>query len=264
MLTRRQFIGGCVGFAAAGAGLFAYTAEVEPFWPQFERRQLPVRDLPSKLAGAMLVHLSDIHVGGRVPDSYVLDSFERIAELKPDIIVVTGDLTQASSSSHAESVYAHLPHGRLATVCTLGNHDYGRAWSEPAKADSLAGAMSVEGLQVVGMDDLWAGRFDPAKAFASADAGMPTICLSHNPDTADLAGWGSFDGWILAGHTHGGQCKPPFLPPPQLPVNNRRYTSGEFQLSGGRRMYISRGLGFLRQVRFNARPEVTVFELVNG
>jgi uncharacterized protein len=32
-------------------------------------------------------------------------------------------------------------------------------------------------------------------------------------------------------------------------------------LDGGRRMYISRGVGHLLQVRFNVRPEVTVFEL---
>jgi predicted MPP superfamily phosphohydrolase len=72
---------------------------------------------------------------------------------------------------------------------------------------------------------------------------------------------GKHDGWILSGHTHGGQCKPPFLTPPLLPVRNRRYTAGEFALDGGRRLYISRGVGHLRQVRFNVRPEVTVFEL---
>jgi hypothetical protein len=41
----------------------------------------------------------------------------------------------------------------------------------------------------------------------------------------------------------------------------RRYTAGEFVLTGNRRMYISRGVGHLLQVRFNVRPEVTVFEL---
>ncbi len=87
------------------------------------------------------------------------------------------------------------------------------------------------------------------------------IVLSHNPDTVDLPGWGNYEGWILSGHAHGGQCKPPFLPPPLLPVRNRRYTAGEFALDGGRRMYISRGVGHLLQVRFNVRPEVTVFEL---
>jgi hypothetical protein len=37
--------------------------------------------------------------------------------------------------------------------------------------------------------------------------------------------------------------KPPFLPPPVLPVRNKCYTSGEFSLGNGRFMYINRGLG---------------------
>ena len=49
-----------------------------------------------------------------------------------------------------------------------------------------------------------------------------------------------------------------------LPVKNRRYTSGEFELSGGRRMYINRGVGHLLRVRFNARPEVTLFQLTKA
>jgi predicted MPP superfamily phosphohydrolase len=66
---------------------------------------------------------------------------------------------------------------------------------------------------------------------------------------------------VLAGHTHGGQCKPPFLPPPLLPVRNRRYTAGEFAVAPGRTLYINRGLGHLIQVRFNVRPELTLFTL---
>jgi hypothetical protein len=44
-------------------------------------------------------------------------------------------------------------------------------------------------------------------------------------------------------------------------VINKRYTAGHFPLSGGRDLYINRALGFLHQVRFNVRPEVTIFEL---
>ena len=76
--------------------------------------------------------------------------------------------------------------------------------------------------------------------------------------------WGDYAGWIFAGHTHGGQCKPPFLPPPLLPVKNKHYTAGEFSLSGGQRMYISRGVGHLLQVRFGVRPEVTLFDMKIG
>jgi hypothetical protein len=96
---------------------------------------------------------------------------------------------------------------------------------------------------------------------AALERQRPALALSHNPDTVDLTGWNRFEGWILAGHTHGGQCKPPFLPPPLLPVVNRRYTAGAFDLPGNRRLYISRGVGHLLQVRFNVRPEVTRFEL---
>ena len=111
------------------------------------------------------------------------------------------------------------------------------------------------------MDDVWATRMDPARALATADSDRATLVLSHNPDSADLPGWGGYAGWILSGHTHGGQCKPPFLPPPILPVRNARYTAGAFDLAGNRSLYISRGVGHLTQVRFNVRPEVTVFEL---
>jgi hypothetical protein len=49
-----------------------------------------------------------------------------------------------------------------------------------------------------------------------------------------------------------------------LPVRNRRYTCGEFDLGNGRRLYINRGLGYLHRVRFNVRPEITVFRLGQG
>jgi predicted MPP superfamily phosphohydrolase len=98
-------------------------------------------------------------------------------------------------------------------------------------------------------------------ALAYRSAAKPALVLSHNPDTADEPGWLGYEGWILSGHTHGGQCKPPFLPPPLIPVRNKRYTSGEIDVAGGRRLYISRGVGHTLMVRFNARPEVTIFTL---
>ena len=69
---------------------------------------------------------------------------------------------------------------------------------------------------------------------------------------------------MLAGHTHGGQVKPPFLTPPILPVKNKRYTAGTFDVGPGRTMYINRGLGFLVQVRFDVRPELTLFTLTRA
>jgi len=49
-----------------------------------------------------------------------------------------------------------------------------------------------------------------------------------------------------------------------LPVKNTRYTAGAFELDGGRRLYINPGLGYLRRVRFNVRPEITAFRLIRA
>ena len=275
-LSRRRFLKFSLALAATGLGVGFYSWQVEPTWLELVSRPLPVQGLPAALDGARLVHFSDIHLGPRVADEYLLDTFRRVAALQPDIVVVTGDFTSDHGDviDHTKRIYSHFPHGRLATVGTLGNHDYGRRWADLGHAAQLTATlgalgvqvlrnevMDVAGLQIVGMDDLWARRFQPSQALAAVNTRGPMLALSHNPDTVDRPGWERFTGWILAGHTHGGQVKPPFLPPPMLPVQNRRYTAGEFELSGSRRLYISRGVGYILQVRFNVRPEVTVFEL---
>lgn len=276
MVTRRNFLralGACAG-AAVGVGF--YTFEIEPGWLEVVRRPLPLRRLPPSWIGRTVAHLSDIHVGPMMSDDYVIDTFRRVDALQPDVVVITGDLMSWCQEwrDHVAAVYQQVARGRLATIASLGNHDYGPGWGDHAIGDNVADVLrscgitvlrnqmlDVEGLQIAGLDDLWAKRFNPEEVLGTLDANRAAIALSHNPDTVDLPVWGHFEGWILAGHTHGGQCKPPFLPPPILPVRNRRYTSGEFQLARNRRLYISRGVGHLMPVRFNARPEVTMFEL---
>jgi hypothetical protein len=273
-VSRRQFLYAAGASTAAGVGF--YTWRIEPHWLEIVRRPLPVRGLPAALAGRTLAQISDVHVGPRVADDYVLSVFARVADLRPDIVVVTGDLVSHHDRmfEQMEAVYRHFPTGRLATVGILGNHDYGPRWSHPEIAERVVAIAQhsgivmlrnqvheVEGLQIAGLDDLWAKRFEPALALASLDDRRAAIALSHNPDSVDSPVWERFEGWILSGHTHGGQCKAPFLPPPLLPVRNRRYTQGEFSLSGNRSMYINRGVGHLLAVRFNVRPEVTLFEL---
>lgn len=275
-LSRRRFLTLAGAGAAGGVGIGIYTWRIEPHWLEIVRRPLPVRALPARLAGRTLVQISDVHVGTRVDDDYVLTTFRRVAALRPDIVVMTGDFIShhAGSPEQVRAIYPHFPKGRLATIAVLGNHDYGVAWSQTEVARQVVETVQplgiavlrnevrdVEGLQIAGLDDLWARQFAPREPLRRLDERRAALVLSHNPDTVDLPVWDGYEGWIFSGHTHGGQCKPPFLPPPLLPVRNRRYTAGEFSLSGNRRLYISRGVGHLTQVRFNVRPEVTVFEL---
>jgi hypothetical protein len=64
----------------------------------------------------------------------------------------------------------------------------------------------------------------------------------------------------LCGHTHGGQVQIPLIGAPILPIKHRHYDAGRFE-TDGHRLYVNRGLGSLYGVRFNCRPEITVFTL---
>jgi predicted MPP superfamily phosphohydrolase len=276
-LSRRAFLRtGAATLLGAGV-LGAYTCEIEPFWVEFVHRELPIAHLPEALEGQTLVQLSDLHVGRVVSDDFLCGAFAKVRELEPDILVVTGDFMTADRDEqvdHVQRVLEHLPHGRLATLAVLGNHDYGCDWRQREVAASLCRGLSnlgvqtlrnasqvVQGLTIAGLDDFWSPCFDPVRVLASLQPDQANLVLCHNPDAVDAPVWSGYRGWILSGHTHGGQCRPPFLPPLRIPVRNKRYTAGEFDLHDGRHLYINRALGNLWQVRFNVRPEVTVFTL---
>jgi hypothetical protein len=277
-LTRRRFLrSAAAGALLTATGTAAYTWRIEPHWVEVVRRDLPIAHLPTALVGRTLVHLSDLHAGPEVEDDYLIRSLQYVSALDADILALTGDFMTCSSGEQldrATRILSHLRPARLATVGVLGNHDYGHAWNQPALADALTARLgelgilllrndhrTIHGLTVAGLDDLWSQRFAPEQTLPTLEANQANLVLCHNPDAADEGGWCGYRGWILCGHTHGGQCKPPFLPPPLLPVRNRLYTAGEIVLSDGRRLYINRGLGHLRRVRFNVRPEITVFTL---
>ena len=259
-------------------GLYAW--RFEPHWVEVVERPLPVAQLPVALTGKRLVQISDLHVGPRVDDEYLMATLDRVRDLSPDILVITGDFVSYwgdGTFPQLDRVLRHLPCGKRATLAALGNHDYGRRWSQSDVADKITVRLlglgvvvlrnercTVDGLEVVGLDDCWGPHFSPQRVLGDLDPAKPSLVLCHNPDAVDLPVWGGFRGWILSGHTHGGQCKPPFLPPPILPTKNKRYTAGEFDLGDGRRMYINRGLGHLIRVRFNVRPEITAFTLTQG
>ena len=261
--------------ALAATGL--YTRFVEPQWVEYVRVPMPLRNLPRALTGTTLVQLSDLHIGNRFDWRYLVKALQRVQQLQPDFVVYTGDYVSYESPQQFDqlsTVLQHAPLGRLGTAAVLGNHDYGHGSQQPEVAQEITQRLVAvgipvlrneighfSGLQIGGIDDWWGPNFDAIRVTSQLEPALPTVLLSHNPDTMDLPVWSNYQGWVLSGHTHGGQVKPPFLPPPVLPVLNKHYTAGTFRLNDGRTLYINRALGCSRPVRFNVRPEVTIFTL---
>ncbi len=261
-----------------GISNLLYALQIEPFWVEFVKHDMPITNLPKKLKGKTVMHISDLHVGDRFDRQYLIDAFREAKKYKPDYVVYTGDfINYEDISTHGNKLHEVMSQavkGDLGTFAVLGNHDYGKKWKNEDIASHVIDTLKkfdinvlrneiqeAEGLYFMGIDDCWSDNFKPKNALKDYRTEQPTLTLCHNPDVCDMDVWEDYQGWILSGHTHGGQVKPPFLPPFVIPVKNKLYTSGLFELSNNRKLYINRALGHLYQVRFLVRPEITLFTL---
>lgn len=276
-MTRKIFLKKLLQLSILGAFPVLYSWQVEPFWLEFVHKKMPIKNLPKELEGKTLMQISDLHVGTRFDWKFLIDSFKKAERLEPDFVVYTGDFVQHGNEDERkdlEIVLKNAVFGKLGTLGILGNHDYGIGWSENEVADEIvkiaenAGikmllneAIEISGLNFIGFEDLWSNRFSPEKVMNNYATEKANLVLFHNPDACDLDIWNTYQGWILSGHTHGGQCRIPGVVTPLLPVKNRKYVSGEIDLEDGRTLYINRAIGHSYQVRFMVRPEITLFTL---
>ncbi|WP_197524771.1 metallophosphoesterase [Botrimarina hoheduenensis] len=266
--------------AAGAVGLGLYSWQIEPHWVEIIPQTMPLVGLPAALAGRRIVQVSDLHVGEAVDNDYLRATLRAIADLKPDYLALTGDFMTANRFEHLDRVMTTLAEAPIAEVPTfacLGNHDFGKRFRDREIADRLTdrldsagvrvlrnASVEIDGLQWAGSGDLWAGECDVWNALDTIDTSRGAILLAHNPDIADVRGYRDFRGWILSGHTHGGQVRFPLLGSPVVPVKNRRYKRGHVRLDASRDLYVNRGLGHSLQVRLLARPEVTVYTLAQA
>jgi uncharacterized protein len=244
---------------------------------------MDIRNLAPAWAGLRVIQLSDLHYSHNMPVEYLRAQLQRCMALSPDLIVLTGDYVTRADPRYVDMLgrLMCVLHAPLGVFAVLGNHDCGAHNADPALASEwLAQRMqkaltdcgvtvlrnqmqmlTVAGapLQLVGLDDLWSGRSNPDAAFADVDPELPCITLAHNPDSIDDLRDQPCD-WILCGHTHGGQVRIPFIGALRLPIRNRQYDAGLFAVDD-KRLYVNRGLGHILPVRFNCRPEITVFTL---
>jgi len=275
-MTRRQFIKSALSLAVLN-GLYAW--KIEPYRVQYRFVDMPIKKLPKKLMGKTIMQISDLHIGERMANDFFLKTFKTAQKYQPDFVIYTGDYVNYKSKkqlAELEKVMQHTVKGKLGTIAVLGNHDYGQDWDNAQIAKQITQVLQnagitvlrnetiqIENLNFIGIDDVKGTNFYPKKAFQHYNSKQANIVLCHNPDVCDMNVWQNYKGWILSGHTHGGQVKIPFFSPPILPVKNKKYSSGKIDLKDGRILYINRGLGTsIIPFRFNVRPEITVFKLI--
>lgn len=256
-------VGGAVA-ALTAVGLKSALGET-----QVKELVIKLRNLPSALAGLRLVQISDVHVGPLLRKDWVTRLVAEVQALKPDLIVITGDLVDGSVDELREHVAPlsglKAPHG---VFFVTGNHEYYSgvsAWLShlptlgirPLANERLEVA---PGLDLAGINDLTAHGSDApdlTRALEGRNPQRPVVLLAHQPRQFLEAAEKGVD-LTLSGHTHGGQIWP-FA---WLVALAQPYVAGLHQ-RGASQLYVSRGTGFWGPpMRILAPAEITLLKLV--
>lgn len=278
--SRRAFLRatlGAVGVAVVGVPVLRwYVTGVEPHWLAVERVALTLPRLPRAFDGLTLVQLSDLHLGP-VPSldtslQMVQAAIRTAIELQPGLIAVTGDFVRRTGWEESLLEALRPLSAPLGVFGVRGNHDWYRGVEHVTALAAAAGLRMLvnesavvqrdgESLFIAGVDDLYGQHQDLGRALAEVPRGAAVILLAHEPDFADTAALDDRIVLQLSGHSHGGQVRVPLLEATWLPRYGQKYPAGRYQI-GGLQLYTNRGIGVVGPaIRFNCRPEVTLFTL---
>lgn len=213
-----------------------------------------------------IVFISDLHVESVRNRWYIQKIVDRIQKIKPDFVILGGDLMNTAKASYVE---AFLPFNQLKmpVYATLGNHDnMGDSDAvlqifEKTKIKVLRNqSVDIDGIQVVGIDDK--SYRNSKKLFEILDESniasdqAYTILISHQPQKlSKLAGY-PID-LELAGHTHNGQFFPFSLIIPLL--NDYSYWTYR---ENGMTAFVSQGIGtWWAPIRIGTQSELVLISL---
>jgi predicted MPP superfamily phosphohydrolase len=245
------------GFSGLVVLCALYAIFVEPLWLEVTHHVRHARvTRPVRIA-----HVSDLHTGGfGLREKRLLAAIERE---RPDLILLTGDVVDDGVLEHARPLLSAL-HPPLGTFAVEGNWEHWRPISDPAGFYRSVGARFLENqavklrddLFLVGLDDELAGAPDARGALSKVPPDVATIAMCHSPIAYD--GLASRVDLALAGHTHAGQVRLPFVGSLWRPPGSGRYDHGWYD-----KMYVSRGTGTsIARLRFLCRPELAIIDVV--
>ena len=235
--------------------------------------------------GFKIMHLSDFHSrGSSVVQKQIFDTLE---EVKPDIIVFTGDLIDCRTVDVDTAIgFAQRLVGVTEVYYVMGNHESNflieDQWGyidfmERLRATGVR-VLTNESVTLTGNDgsEIYVhGIDDPYHAKDRVDLKLATdymcssiekgdgfnILLAHHPEQVDVYAKYGFD-LVYSGHAHGGQITlfglGVFAPDQDT---FPEYTSGKYVVDNTT-MLLSRGIGYsLAPIRAFCAPHIIVTEL---
>lgn len=235
--------------------------------------------------GFKIVHISDVHYGRTTDKKDLNNMVKEVNLLKPDIVVLTGDLIDRDTkldddlkgeiSEALSSINANV--GKYAIS---GNHDSN--FSEWESIINNSGFKNLNDTYELMYNDgytpiLLAGlssnlnnqvditeRYNKILEYSNNEniKELYKILLIHEPDYINNIDYSNFN-LILAGHSHNGQVRLPFIGGIILPNGAKKYYKEHYKINNTD-LYISSGIGTSGiSFRLFNKPSINFYRLTN-
>ena len=260
------------------AALFGYARFVEPRILLVKHSRIVLANAKESDPRIRLALFSDTHFGIFKHAVSMQPIVDRINREAPDAVMIAGDFLYHLPVEDIPAALAPLADIKAPIFAVLGNHDAG--FPGPVYTDELYEALLALGVELVenrtqavtlagqkvlisGASDLWEKKQD--FSFTAELEDLPLFLLTHNPDTvlhtpAEL----NYD-LMLAGHTHGGQIRIPFLFKAVMPTDYP-FDKGLHKVQVNDRLrlvYVTPGTGMVGlPMRFNMPPRIDMLTVV--
>lgn len=286
MLKLRRNWGNYVGLVLVLAELYILFHGTMVSTDRLNVRQVTIEfdDLPKAFDGYRIAQFTDVHLGS-MKDELMLRAVTAIDDMRPDLIVFTGDIQNMGPDElprFAQTLKRLKAKDGVMSV--LGNHDYSRYVNLPPDEalrnermtrdfeTSVGWQLLLNDNRIVrrGSDSIviaggendgrppFPAKADLKKAMRGIHAKSFVVMLQHDPSAwrrhilpltnAQLT---------LSGHTHGGQISLFGLRPTELVGKE----DDGLYVEGKRKLFVSTGLGGFVPFRFYMNPEVVEITL---
>lgn len=249
--------------------------------------------IPNNFHGLKLIHLTDIHYKRTLTEKKLNAIIDKINIIKPDIVVITGDLIDRDCELTKEdmkilSSILNKINVSIKKYAIRGNHDFSHEEWEKIITEGgfvnldddydLIYNNGIEPILIGGMSSNLHGdksigeKLKPADNFLQ-QVTLPNndlfveepnykILIMHEPDYIDDFKYNKYD-LILAGHSHNGQVKLPGIGALVLPPGAKKYYKHYYKLKNTD-LYVSSGIGTSTlDVRLFNKPSFNLYRLTN-
>jgi uncharacterized protein len=261
------FIIGIIGTAIA-LGLSVYGV-YNVYHVKINSHKVSIENLPVEWKGKKFVQLSDVHLGSVLGNDYFDKINKDISDIKPDIILITGDLFDGTD----KDLDGFIPELKkisapMGVFYSTGNHDTYIGSGKVKDVVSKTGIrlldnelVMIDGVQIVGvsyperLEDI--NISEKIKSIPGYDPLKPAILSYHEPIQIQSIKDAGVD-LMLSGHTHKGQLWPLNYITEQL---FKGFDYGFFHWDNFT-LYVSCGAGVWGPtMRTSGHDEITVFTL---